>query len=85
MPNKREKTITTEVAMVKDRMLRSYRWFMAIADNENINAAALGMEVQQNALEIALALLKTEQEDPRISRFQGILLNVIAVIALLLW
>jgi hypothetical protein len=29
----REKTITPEIAMVKDRMLRYYRWFISIDDN----------------------------------------------------
>lgn len=46
-------------------MLKSYRWFMAITDNEEFNAPT-GVGTQQNALEVALDLLKLEKEGSRI-------------------
>ena len=33
-----KKTLVTEFAICKDRLLKSYRWLIAIADNENIEA-----------------------------------------------
>jgi hypothetical protein len=66
-----KKTITTETGILKDRWLKSYRWYIAIADNENIKAD-IRMEAQRNAVEMALALLKLELEGPRIIRQEGL-------------
>lgn len=60
-----KKTITTEMGIFKDRLLKSYRWYIAIADNENIKADTR-VEAQNCALEVALAVLKLELEGPRI-------------------
>jgi DNA-binding CsgD family transcriptional regulator len=65
-----KKTITTETAILKDRWLKSYRWYIAIADNENIKAD-IRMEAQRNAAEMALTLLKLELEGPTIIRQEG--------------
>jgi hypothetical protein len=66
-----KKTITTDTGTLKDRWLKSYRWYIAIADNENIKAD-IRMEAQRNAVEMALALLKLELEGPRIIRQEGL-------------
>ena len=60
-----KKTIATEFGIFKDRMLKSYRWFIAIADNENIKAD-IRVDAQNCALEVAVAVLKLELEGPRI-------------------
>jgi DNA-binding CsgD family transcriptional regulator len=60
-----KKTITTETGIFKDRLLKSYRWYIAIADDEDIKVD-IRMEAQRNAVEMALALLKLELECPRI-------------------
>jgi DNA-binding CsgD family transcriptional regulator len=52
-----KKTIATEMGIFKDRLLKSYRWFIAIADNENIKAD-IRMDAQDRALDVAYALLK---------------------------
>lgn len=66
-----KKTITTETGILKDRWLNSYRWHIAIVDNENIKAD-IRMDAQQNAAEMTLALLKLELEAPRIIRQEGL-------------
>jgi hypothetical protein len=60
-----KKTIATEIAVLKDRLLKAYRWYIAIRDNENINAETR-MEAQKGALDVALARAKLEIEGPRI-------------------
>ncbi len=65
-----KRTIATETAILKDRWLKSYRWYNAIADNEKIKPD-IRIEVQRKAVEIALALLKLELEGPNIVRQEG--------------
>ena len=60
-----KKTFTTEMSIFKDRLLKAYRWYIAIADNENIKAD-IRMEAQNGALDVATALLKVEREGPRV-------------------
>jgi DNA-binding CsgD family transcriptional regulator len=62
-----KKTITTEFGIFKDRLLKSYRWYDAIADNEDINID-IRMKAQQDAAELSLALFKLEIEGPRLIR-----------------
>ena len=65
-----KKTLTTEIGIFKDRLLKSYRWFIAIAENENIKAD-IRVDAQNCALEVALALLKLEQEGTKIMGLEG--------------
>jgi DNA-binding CsgD family transcriptional regulator len=65
-----KKILVTEFGIVKERLLRSYRWFIAIADDENIKAE-IRMQSQNAALQVAIAVLKSELEGPRIIRKQG--------------
>jgi hypothetical protein len=60
-----KKTIATEIGMLKGRWLKSYRWYIAIADNESIKAE-IRMEARRNAVDVALALSDLEREGPRI-------------------
>jgi hypothetical protein len=60
-----KKTLTTEIRIFKDRLLKAYRWYIAMADNENIKAD-IRMEAQNGALEVAYALFKVEREGPRV-------------------
>jgi DNA-binding CsgD family transcriptional regulator len=60
-----KKTVITEIAVFKDRLLKSYRWYIAMADNENMNAD-IRMKAQQVALEVAYILVKLEREGPRL-------------------
>jgi hypothetical protein len=60
-----KKTLTTEIRIFKDRLLNAYRWYIAIAYNENIKAD-IRMEAQSGALEVAYALFKVEREGPRV-------------------
>jgi hypothetical protein len=62
-----KKKITTEISIFKDRMLKSYRWLIAIADNENIKAETR-LEVQQFALEVTVSMLKLELVGPELIR-----------------
>jgi len=64
------KTMATEKVIFKNRLLKSYRWFIAIADNENIKAD-IRVDAQNCALEVALALLKLEREGSRILGIEG--------------
>jgi cell division septum initiation protein DivIVA len=59
-----KKTLTTEIRIFKDRLLNAYRWYIAIAHNENIKAD-IRMEAQNSALDVAYALFKVEREGPR--------------------
>jgi hypothetical protein len=60
-----KKTLTTEIAVFKDRLLKSYRWYIAMADNENIKTD-IRMEAQRDALDVAHALVLSEREGPRV-------------------
>jgi hypothetical protein len=60
-----KKTLTTEMSLFKDRLLKAYRWYIAMAENENIKAD-IRMEAQNGALDVATALLKVEREGPRV-------------------
>ncbi len=59
-----KKTLTTEIGILKDRWLKSYRWYIAMADNENMKAD-IRMQAQRVAVDIALALFEVEREGPR--------------------
>jgi hypothetical protein len=60
-----KKTLITEFSIFKDRLLKAYRWYIAIADNENIKAD-IRMEAQNGALDVAAGLFKVEREGPRV-------------------
>lgn len=60
-----KKTLITEIGVFKDRLLKSYRWYIAMADNENIKAD-IRMEARRDASEVAYTLVKLEIEGPRI-------------------
>lgn len=60
-----KKTIATEMSIFKDRLLKSYRWYIGMAENENINADSR-MRARQDAAELSLALFKLEIEGPRL-------------------
>ncbi len=55
-----KKKLTTEMGVFKDRLLKSYRWYIAMADNENMKVD-IRMEAQRDALDVALTLLKLER------------------------
>jgi hypothetical protein len=65
-----KKTLVTEAGIFKDRLLRSYRWFMAIADNENMKPE-IRMQAQNTALQVVVEVLRSELEGPRVIRKQG--------------
>ena len=58
-----KKTIKTEMSILKDRLLKSYRWCIAMADNENIKEDTR-MQAQNLALEVAAAVLRLEAQGP---------------------
>ena len=60
-----KKTIKTEIGILKDRLLKAYRWYIAMADNETIKAD-IRMQARRAALEVAHALARLEIEGPRI-------------------
>lgn len=64
------KTLITEFGTFKDRLLKAYRWCIAITDNENIKID-VRLTAQNVALEVAVAVLKAELEGPRIIRKVG--------------
>lgn len=65
------KIMITEVGILKDRWLKAYRWYVAMADNENMKAD-IRMEAQLNAVDMALALLKAESEGPKVIEQGGL-------------
>jgi len=65
-----KKILITEFGICKDRLLKSYRWLIALADNENIKADTR-LAAQNCALQVAVAVLKTAQEGTRIIRKDG--------------
>jgi len=68
-----KKTLITEIEIFKDRLLKSYRWFIAMSENENINAD-IRMKARRDAAELALAKVKLEIEGPRLIK-EGQLLD----------
>ena len=66
-----KKIMTTEIGILKDRWLKAYRWYVAMADNENMKAE-IRMEAQLNAVDMALALLKAEREGPKVIEQGGL-------------
>jgi hypothetical protein len=58
-----KKKINTEMSILKDRLLKSYRWCTAMADNENIKEDTR-MQAQNLALEVAAAVLRLELKGP---------------------
>jgi DNA-binding CsgD family transcriptional regulator len=60
-----KKTIITEIAVFKDRLLKSYQWYIAMAENENMNAR-IRMEARRDAVDVALALVKLKIEGLRL-------------------
>jgi DNA-binding CsgD family transcriptional regulator len=60
-----KKTLITEIAVFKDRLLKSYRWYIAMAENENMNAD-IRIKAQHYALDVAYTLVKLEIEGPRL-------------------
>ena len=58
-----KKTIKTEMSILKDRLLKSHRWCIAMADNENIKEDTR-MQAQNLALEVAAAVLRLEAQGP---------------------
>src|ERR687895_1998297 len=58
-----KKMIKTEMSILKDRLLKSYRWCIAMADNENIKEDTR-MQAQNLALEVAAAVLRLEAQGP---------------------
>lgn len=66
-----KKTITTEVGILEDRWLKAYRWYVAMADNENMKAE-IRMEARRDAADMALALLEVEREGPKVIEQGGL-------------
>ena len=66
-----KKTMTTEIGILKDRWLKAYRWYVAMADKENMKAE-IRMEAQRNAVDMALALLDLEREGPKVIEQGGL-------------
>lgn len=66
-----KKIMITEIGILKDRWLKAYRWYVAMADNENMKAD-IRMEAQLNAVDMALALLKAESEGPKVIEQGGL-------------
>jgi hypothetical protein len=60
-----KKILATEFSVFKDRMLNSYKRFIAIANNDNIKADTR-IQAENYALEVADAVLKLEIEGPKI-------------------
>jgi hypothetical protein len=65
-----KRTMITEIGIFKDRLLDSYRWYIAVADNEKIKVN-IRMQARRDALDIALTLLVSERYGPKfIERIQ---------------
>jgi hypothetical protein len=65
-----KRTMITEFGIFKDRLLDSYRWYIAVADNEKIKVN-IRMQARRDALDIALTLLVSERYGPKfIERIQ---------------
>ena len=72
-----KKILITEFGILKDRLLKSYRWLIALADNENIKADTR-LAAQNCALQVAVAVLKAELEGPGIIRKEGSVDKILA-------
>jgi hypothetical protein len=72
-----KKTLITEFAICKDRLLKSYRWLIALADNENIKADTR-LAAKNCALQVTVAVLKAELEGPGIIRKEGSMDKILA-------
>ena len=70
-----KESLASELGVFRDRLLKSYRWFIAMADNKQINPS-IRMEAQRNAAEVAWALTMLKFEGPRIMQKPGILDNL---------
>jgi DNA-binding CsgD family transcriptional regulator len=70
-----EKTMASELSVFRDRLLKTYRWFMTMADNEKIDPR-IRMEAQRNAIEVAWALTILKFEGPRIIQKPELLDNL---------
>jgi hypothetical protein len=66
-----KKIMTTEVGILKDRWLKAYIWYVAMADNENMKAE-IRMEARRDAVDMALALLEVEREGPKVIEQGGL-------------
>ena len=60
-----KKKIATEMNIFRDRLLKTYMWLIALADNENIKAE-IRLEAQKYALEVAVSVLKLDLEGSKI-------------------
>jgi hypothetical protein len=60
-----KKTLATGLSIFKDRLLKAYRWYIAMAENENIKAA-IRMEARLDAIGVAHTLLLSEREGSRV-------------------
>src|SRR5215213_8926015 len=72
-----KKILITEFGICKDRLLKSYRWLIALADNENIKADTR-LAAQNCALQVTVAVLKTEMLGPRNIRKEGSVDKILA-------
>jgi hypothetical protein len=57
--------VATEIHIFKIRLLKAYRWLVAMTDNENMHPA-VRMEAQRSAIDMAWALMRLELEGPRL-------------------
>ena len=56
--------LATQIRVFKDRLLRAYRWSVAITENENMHPS-VRMEAQRYVVHIAWTLMKIDLEGPR--------------------
>ena len=64
--------VATQIQAFNDRLLRGYRWLVAITENEKMHPR-IRMEAQRGALDVAWALIKLKLEGPRFLQMQGLL------------
>lgn len=70
-----KESMVSEISVFRDRLLKTYRWFMAMGDNKEINPSTR-MEAQRNAIEVAWALIILKFEGPSIIQKSGLLENL---------
>jgi DNA-binding CsgD family transcriptional regulator len=70
-----KESMASEISVFRDRLLKTYRWFVAMADNKEINPSTR-MEAQRNAIEVAWALIILKFEGPSIIQKSGLLENL---------
>ena len=70
-----EESMASEIGVFKDRLLKTYRWFMAMANDKEVNPSTR-MEAQRNAAEVAWALTILKYEGPRIVQRPGLFDNL---------